>query len=235
MKDCVDTGNFPGERKAPAMRTGNLFEAGLPMEKSREPLAEGAMLLRGFAAEQSRQLMNDIESVTAVAPFRHMVTRGGYRMSVAMSNSGEVGWVSDERGYRYDPVDPMSGQHWPAMPQSFQTLARTAAAEGGYTFEPDACLINKYEPGAKLSLHQDRDEHDFSAPIVSVSLGLPAVFLFGSTKRTGPIRRMQLKSGDVVVWGGPSRLVFHGVAALRDGEHELTGRARINLTFRKAL
>jgi alkylated DNA repair protein (DNA oxidative demethylase) len=217
------------------MRTDNLFEADLPAEESRESLAEGAMLLRGFAAEQSRQLMEDIANVTSAAPFRHMVTRGGYRMSVAMSNCGKVGWVSDERGYRYDPVDPMSGQHWPAMPDSFRTLARTAAAEGGYKFEPDACLINRYEPGAKLSLHQDRDERDFTAPIVSVSLGLPAVFLFGSTKRSGAIRRMRLESGDVVVWGGPSRLVFHGVAALREGEHELTGRARINLTFRKAL
>jgi DNA oxidative demethylase len=213
----------------------NLFHNEAAPEKSTEVLAEGAVLLRGFAAGESRELMDDVHAVTAAAPFRHMVTRGGYRMSVAMTNCGDVGWVSDERGYRYDPVDPLTGTHWPAMPDSFQRLARNAAAEAGYEFKPDACLINRYEPGAKLSLHQDRDEQDFTAPIVSVSLGLPAVFLFGSTKRTGPIRRMQLESGDVAVWGGPGRLVFHGIAALREGEHALTGRARINLTFRKAL
>ena len=193
------------------------------------------MLLHAFVADQSRELMDDVDRVATAAPFRHWVTRGGYRMSVAMTNCGDVGWVSDERGYRYDPIDPNSGERWPSMPESFQRVARGAAAEAGYKFEPDACLINRYEPGAKLSLHQDRDERDYTSPIVSVSLGLPAVFLFGSTKRTGPIRRMRLESGDVVVWGGPSRLVFHGVAALRDGEHDLTGKARINLTFRKAL
>jgi alkylated DNA repair protein (DNA oxidative demethylase) len=215
--------------------TGNLFDATSQIAKSNEPLAEGAVLLRGFATEQSRQLISDIESVSLVAPFRHMTTRGGYRMSVAMTNCGDVGWVSDERGYRYDPVDPITGKHWPSMPESFRLLAHGAAAEAGYTFNPDACLINRYEPGAKLSLHQDRDEGDFTAPIVSVSLGLPAVFLFGTTKRTGPIRRMRLESGDVAVWGGPSRLAFHGISALPEGEHELTGRMRINLTFRKAL
>ena len=199
-----------------------------------EPLGEGAVLLRAFAAKDARKLFDDINGIAAAAPFRHMVTRGGYRMSVGMTNCGEVGWVSDERGYRYDAIDPLTGRRWPDMPASFQKLAKSAAAEGGYDFRPDACLINRYEPGAKLSLHQDRDEQDFTAPIVSVSLGLPAVFLFGSTKRNGPIRRMRLESGDIVVWGGANRLAFHGVAALKDGEHELTGRVRLNLTFRKA-
>jgi alkylated DNA repair protein (DNA oxidative demethylase) len=164
-----------------------------------------------------------------------MITPGGYRMSVAMTNCGAAGWVSDTRGYRYDPIDPLTQKPWPPMPPSFQTLARRAAAEAAYEFQPDVCLVNRYEPGAKLSLHQDRDERDFGAPIVSVSLGLPAIFLFGGTKRKGAIRRTRLESGDVAVWGGPSRLAFHGVAPLADGEHPLTGRYRINLTFRKAL
>jgi DNA oxidative demethylase len=216
------------------MMQQDLFTVEPPGGASIEPLAEGAVILRGFAPDQSRVLMNGVVAVSQAAPFRHMVTRGGYRMSVAMTNCGEFGWISDEHGYRYDRTDPLSGIPWPAMPPAFRRLATTAGAAAGYPFEPDACLINRYDPGCKLSLHQDRDENDFTAPIVSVSLGLPAVFLFGSTKRSGPVKRMRLDSGDVVVWGGTSRLAFHGVGPLKDGEHELTGRVRINLTFRKA-
>jgi alkylated DNA repair protein (DNA oxidative demethylase) len=157
-------------------------------------------------------------------------------MSVAVTNCGEAGWVTDRSGYRYDAIDPLTEQPWPAMPPAFRRLAVGAAAAGGFPgFAPDACLVNRYEPGARLSLHQDKDERGYDAPIVSVSLGLPAIFLFGDLKRSDRPRRIPLVSGDVVVWGGPARLVFHGVAALADGEHELTGRARINLTFRKAL
>lgn len=200
-----------------------------------ETLVEGATLLRGFAEEHSERLMSDLRVITASAPFRHMVTPNGAEMSVAMSNCGEVGWVSDRKGYRYDPNDPVTGQHWPAMPASFMNLAVGAAEAGGFPgFVPDACLINRYQPGARLSLHQDRDERDFTAPIVSVSLGLPAVFLFGGLKRTDKPRRIPLHSGDVVVWGGPARLVFHGVAPLAQGSDPLTGECRINLTFRKA-
>ncbi len=200
-----------------------------------QPLAEGAVLLRGFASEITSELMSALDSITAAAPFRHLVTPGGYRMSVAMTNSGKLGWVSDRSGYRYDPIDPDSGQPWPAMPDVFLHLARSAAAAAGYRdFQPDCCLVNRYAPGAKLSLHQDRDERDFTAPIVSVSLGLPAVFLWGGLKRSDRPRRIRLESGDVVVWGGPSRLTYHGIAPLADGEHPVTGRARINLTFRKA-
>jgi alkylated DNA repair protein (DNA oxidative demethylase) len=203
---------------------------------STERLAEGAVVLRAFAKADENALMDSLRGILTVAPFRHMTTPGGYRMSVAMSSCGEVGWVTDRSGYRYDRLDPSTQRPWPAMPCSFLTLARRAAATAGYDgHEPDSCLINRYDPGARLSLHQDRDEQDYTAPIVSVSLGLPATFLFGGERRAGRPKRVPLESGDVVVWGGPTRLVFHGVAPLADGEHPLTGRHRINLTFRKAL
>ena len=164
-----------------------------------------------------------------------MVTPSGHRMSVAMTNCGRAGWVSDETGYRYQTRDPLTGVTWPEMPDAFLTLAQTAARCSGFEhFFPDACLVNRYEPGARLTLHQDRNERDFNEPIVSVSLGLPATFLFGGITRKHRIRRIRLESGDVVVWGGPARLVYHGVASLADGEHPLTGPYRINLTFRKA-
>jgi alkylated DNA repair protein (DNA oxidative demethylase) len=205
-----------------------------PAPSSREPLEEGAVLLRGFAAAQSSALVEEAERVARSAPFRHMVTPGGYTMSVAMTNCGRVGWVSDTRGYHYDPLDPQTSQPWPPMPTAFLNLAVSAAAAGGFaSYDPDACLINRYAVGAKLSLHQDRDENDDWAPIVSVSLGLPAVFLWGGKRRSDRIRRLLLESGDVVVWGGPARFVYHGVAPLKPGDHSLTGSTRINLTFRK--
>jgi alkylated DNA repair protein (DNA oxidative demethylase) len=199
-------------------------------------LAPGAAILSGFARPRETTLVDALARVTEAAPFRHMLTPGGRRMSVAMTNCGPVGWVSDRAGYRYEPCDPESRQPWPPMPDAFQELARKAAAEAGFAgFAPDACLINRYEPGTRLSLHQDRDERDLEAPIVSVSLGLPAVFLFGGLRRSDPTRRVRLTHGDVVVWGGPSRLRYHGVMPLEDGEHPLLRRSRINLTFRKAL
>jgi alkylated DNA repair protein (DNA oxidative demethylase) len=156
-------------------------------------------------------------------------------MSVAMTNCGGIGWVTDRTGYRYDALDPESGKPWPAMPSSFRELAGQAAAQAGFDrFSPDACLINRYQPGARMSLHQDKDELDFGAPIVSVSLGLPAIFLFGGLKRSDKASRFRLQHGDIAVWGGPARLLFHGVAPLADGEHPVMGRQRINLTFRKA-
>ena len=193
------------------------------------------MLLRGFAGSAAAGLVADIDAITAQAPFRHMVTPGGHQMSVAMTNCGDAGWMTDRSGYRYDGIDPESRKAWPAMPASFRALAADAAAEAGFDgFSPDACLINRYVAGAKMSLHQDKDETDFGAPIVSVSLGLPAIFLFGGPQRSDKPRRFRLQHGDVVVWGGPSRLFFHGVAPLADGEHAVLGRQRINLTFRKA-
>jgi DNA oxidative demethylase len=213
----------------------DLFESLGAMGPSREPLADGAVLLRGFVRPQQHELISAVEAITAQAPFRHLITPGGYRMSVAMTNCGCYGWVSDASGYRYDAIDPESGKPWPAMPAPFRKLAEDAAAEAGFPgFAPDACLINRYQPGARLSLHQDRDELHLGAPIVSVSLGLPATFLFGGLKRSDPTRRYRLEHGDVVVWGGPARLAFHGVAPLAEGEHGLLGQQRINLTFRRA-
>jgi alkylated DNA repair protein (DNA oxidative demethylase) len=200
----------------------------------REPLEEGAVLLRGFAVAQAPLLLEEVARVARAAQFRHLITPGGYTMSVAMTNCGRVGWVSDRTGYRYDRVDPETGLDWPPMPAAFLDIAARAAAEAGFArYDPDACLINRYTAGAKLSLHQDRDEKDAWAPIVSVSLGLPAVFLWGGKRRSDPVRRIPLENGEVAVWGGPARFVYHGVAPLRDGQHPLTGATRINLTFRK--
>jgi DNA oxidative demethylase len=215
--------------------TADLFDSLAEAKPSREAIAEGAVLLRGFAQPFEAELIADLRAIVAQAPFRHMVTPGGHQMSVAMTNCGRIGWVTDRTGYRYDASDPESGKPWPAMPPAFCRLAGEAAAQAGFgAFAPDACLVNRYQPGAKMSLHQDKDELDFGSPIVSVSLGLPAIFLFGGLKRSDKPRRFPLSHGDVVVWGGPARLVFHGVAPLADGEHILLGRQRINLTFRKA-
>jgi alkylated DNA repair protein (DNA oxidative demethylase) len=210
-----------------------LFDSSAP-PPSEERLEEGAVLLRGFARAREPVLVEEVARIARAAPFRHLVTPGGYTMSVAMTNCGRVGWVSDRNGYRYDPADPDSGAPWPAMPAAFLDLAVCAAAAAGFPgYDPDACLINRYVAGAKLGLHQDRDEKDAWAPIVSVSLGLPAVFLWGGKRRADPVRRLRVESGDVAVWGGPARFVYHGVAPLKDGLHPLTGAARINLTFRK--
>jgi DNA oxidative demethylase len=215
--------------------TADLFDSASDVRPSRETLAEGAVLLRASARPIERDLIAALRDIAAQAPFRHMVTPGGHQMSVAMTNCGSAGWVTDRSGYRYDGIDPVSGRPWPEMPAALRDLAGRAAAEAGFGgFSPDACLINRYEPGARMSLHQDKDERDFENPIVSVSLGLPAIFLFGGPKRADKPQRYRLEHGDIVVWGGPSRLFFHGVAPLADGEHNLLGRQRINLTFRKA-
>lgn len=212
-----------------------LAEAGEPRAAA-ERLADDAVLLRGFAAGDESRLVAAVNRIATAAPFRHMVTPGGFAMSVAMTNCGSAGWITDRRGYRYDAVDPETGKPWPKMPALFQDLATRAAAAAGFDgFAPDSCLINRYVPGARLTLHQDRNERDFAAPIVSVSLGLPATFLFGGRKRADRPKRLRLASGDVAVWGGVARLAFHGVDVLADGEHPLTGRARLNLTFRRAL
>jgi DNA oxidative demethylase len=200
-----------------------------------ESLGPGAAVLRGFALAEEAALLAALRAVVAKAPLRHMVTPGGFRMSVAMTNCGAYGWVSDRSGYRYDAVDPSSGAKWPEMPGAFAALATRAAAQAGFDgFAPDACLVNRYEPGARLTLHQDKNERDFGAPIVSVSLGIPAVFLFGGKHRSDRQKRVALGHGDVVVWGGPARLRYHGVAPLADNRHPLVGRQRFNLTLRKA-
>ena len=215
--------------------TMNLFDFPGDVTPRREPLGPGAVVLRGFAAASGAEILEDLRGIVRESPFRHMITPGGFRMSVAMTSCGAFGWVTDRTGYRYDPVDPEHDHAWPRMPGSFLRLAKDAATEGGFEgFVPDACLINRYEPGAKMSLHQDKDERDFSAPIVSVSLGLPAVFLFGGLKRADKPAQVPLRHGDVVVWGGPDRLRYHGVKPLEEGVHSLVGGYRINLTFRKA-
>jgi len=206
-----------------------------PVDRSHLALDPGAILLGGFAQPADRSLLDAIAAIAGAAPFRHLETPGGRRMSVAMTNAGGLGWVSDRRGYRYDTVDPLTGRDWPAMPSVFADLARRAAAAAGFAaFTPEACLINRYEPGASLSLHQDRDERNLDQPIVSVSLGVAARFLWGGQTRSDRPRRIALYHGDVVVWGGPARLTFHGIGALAAGTHPLTGTLRYNLTFRRA-
>jgi alkylated DNA repair protein (DNA oxidative demethylase) len=215
--------------------TSDLFESVPDVRPAQEAMAEGAVLLRGFARPVETELIADLHAIVAQAPFRHMVTPGGHQMSVAMTNCGRIGWVTDRTGYRYDANDPEAAKPWPAMPASFRDLAARAAVQAGFAaLVPDACLVNRYQPGARMSLHQDKDELDFGAPIVSVSLGLPATFLFGGLQRSDKPRRFRLEHGDIAVWGGPARLAFHGVAPLAEGEHAMMGRQRINLTFRKA-
>jgi len=214
----------------------DLFDGKVDADDRREQPAFTPTVLRGFALQFTDRLLAELDRIAAVAPFRRMVTPGGFTMSVAMTNCGSAGWVTDRTGYRYDPVDPASGKPWPPMPAVLRDLATTAAAQAGFAgFTPDACLINRYEPGTRLSLHQDKDEQDYGSPVVSVSLGLPARFLFGGLKRSDPQSKIPLEHGDVVVWGGPARLAFHGVMPLANGVHPALGRQRINLTFRKAL
>jgi alkylated DNA repair protein (DNA oxidative demethylase) len=203
---------------------------------SRLDLSPGAVLLPGRVLDAAPALLAALIPILARAPLRHMQTGRGYFMSVAMSNCGKVGWISDRRGYRYAPLDPLSGQAWPPMPSVLRDLAMALAAEAGFSgFCPDACLINRYDPGARMGLHQDRDEADLSAPIVSCSLGLPAIFFWGGPTRRDKTQKIRLEHGDALVWGGPSRLFFHGVQPIRPGEHPDVGGFRLNLTFRRAL
>ena len=212
----------------------SLFDQENMVEQWQEKIASSAVILHGFAAAEGEYLLEDINKVQEISPFRHLYTPNGFRMSVAMTNCGSFGWLSDKKGYRYDAIDPLTGQKWPVMPDSFLTLAKHAAQQAGFSnFNPDACLINRYETGSKLSLHQDKDEKDFKEPIVSVSLGTPAIFLFGGLKRIDKIQKFNLIHGDVVVWGGQSRLCYHGIMPLKEGYHPLVGGIRLNLTFRK--
>jgi alkylated DNA repair protein (DNA oxidative demethylase) len=214
----------------------DLFSVAGLDQRGREEVAPGAVLFRGRALPVETALLKALDAIVARAPFRHMITPGGFQMSVAMTNCGKAGWITDRTGYRYDATDPQTGRPWPAMPTVFTKLATEAAAEAGYlNFLPDACLINRYEPGARLTLHQDRNERDLANPVVSVSLGLPATFQFGGLKRTDAPQKIPLRHGDVVVWGGPTRLFYHGILPLKHGEHPRLGCVRFNLTFRRAL
>ena len=212
-----------------------MMQTALWPEAAVEALGPGAVLLRGFLGEHDAALLDCVRSIEAAAPFRRLTTPGGHVMSVAMTNAGPLGWVSDRRGYRYEPLDPLSGAPWPPIPDLVLGLAASAAAEAGFAYPPpDACLVNQYEPGSRLSLHQDHNEHRLAHPIVSFSLGLAATFLFGGQLRRDPARRYVLRSGDVVVFGGPSRMAFHGIAPLAAGQHPLAGPFRYNLTLRHA-
>jgi alkylated DNA repair protein (DNA oxidative demethylase) len=215
--------------------TGDLFGDLSCTSDGAEQLGADAVILRGFALAEADAIVEAVTAISAVSPFRQLLTPGGRRMSVAMTNAGALGWVSDDRGYRYQAVDPQTGQPWPALPRSLLTLAGRAAATAGFAeFAADVCLINRYLPGARMGLHQDRDEADFGHPIVSVSLGLAATFLFGGLTRTERPLRTCLSHGDVVAWGGDARLAYHGVMPLKPGHHPKLGACRLNLTFRRA-
>ncbi|WAI85294.1 MULTISPECIES: DNA oxidative demethylase AlkB [Achromobacter] len=215
--------------------TLDLFNDDDTAQHGREQIGPQSFVLRGFALPYADALLQGVDAVAAQSPFRHMQTPGGYTMSVALTNCGTRGWTSDAQGYRYTRIDPLSGQPWPDLPEAFLRLAQAAAADAGFSgFTPDACLVNRYEPGARLSLHQDKNERDYNAPIVSVSLGMPALFLFGGHARTDPAARVALLHGDVVVWGGVDRLRYHGVMPMKDTPHSRLGSQRINFTLRKA-
>jgi alkylated DNA repair protein (DNA oxidative demethylase) len=223
------------QRKGTSPATSDLFADEPPQPPAVEQIGPASFVFRGFALPLVDRLLPALESVLNQAPFRNMVTPGGHTMSVALSSCGEFGWTTDRSGYQYTRINPQTGQPWPAMPDVFMELALAAAGEAGFVgFIPDACLINRYIPGAKMSLHQDKDEHGYEWPVVSVSLGLPAMFLFGGHQRGDISQRVPLLHGDVVVWGGVDRLRFHGVMPVRQGEHSLLGEQRINFTFRKA-
>ncbi|MHC8407161.1 DNA oxidative demethylase AlkB [Pseudomonas sp. TMB3-21] len=216
--------------------TFDLFADAEPEQPPRhEKIGEQSYVLRGFALPWLERLLPALETVLTSAPFRQMITPGGFTMSAAMSSCGTWGWTTDRSGYRYSREDPQTGRSWPPMPEAFMQLAQAAAREAGFSdFLPDACLINRYIPGAKMSLHQDKDETSYAAPIVSVSLGLPAMFLFGGFERSDKSQRVPLLHGDIVVWGGVDRLRYHGVLPIKEGHHPRLGEQRINFTFRTA-
>lgn len=205
-------------------------------ERRPEQLAPGAMFFPGRALATESQVLRGLQFVVSASPFRHFETRRGFKLFAAMTNCGKWGWVSDRRGYRYQEQDPKKNAPWPSMPRAFLQLAERAASEAGFSgYTPDCCLVNRYAIGAKMGLHQDADEIDFEAPIVSVSLGLPAVFQFGGAERRDPVRKLPLRHGDVLVWGGPSRLNYHGILPVKSGDPiPGIGPYRVNLTFRKA-
>jgi alkylated DNA repair protein (DNA oxidative demethylase) len=223
------------QRKGTTPATLDLFADDTPQPSTSEQIGPQSFVLRGYALPFVDRLLPALASVLERAPFRNMITPGGHTMSVALSSCGQFGWTTDRSGYRYTRIDPQTGQQWPQMPEVFMELARSVADTAGFAnFVPDACLINRYIPGAKMSLHQDKDELGYEWPVVSISLGIPAMFLFGGHARSDATQRVPLFHGDVVVWGGEDRLRFHGVMPIRQAEHPQLGEQRINFTFRKA-
>ncbi|WP_092404718.1 DNA oxidative demethylase AlkB [Pseudomonas sp. NFACC02] len=222
-------------RKGTTPATLDLFDDDTPQPLACENIGPRSFVLRGFALPFIDRVLLSLASVLTRAPFRNMVTPGGHTMSVALSSCGQFGWTTDRSGYKYTRIDPQTGKPWPEMPEVFMELARSAADAAGFAgFVPDACLINRYIPGAKMSLHQDKDEQGYEWPVVSISLGIPAMFLFGGHLRSDATQRVPLFHGDVVVWGGEDRLRFHGVMPVKQAEHPQLGEQRINFTFRKA-
>ena len=216
--------------------TGDLFsDEALQQPARREQIGEQSYVLRGYALPWLERVLPELRAVLVQSPFRHMVTPGGFTMSAALSSCGALGWTTSPQGYRYSPLDPERQQPWPSMPAVLRELAINAASAAGFDgFAPDACLINRYVPGARMSLHQDKNERDYNAPVVSLSLGLPAVFLFGGHQHSDKTQKISLFHGDVAVWGGVDRLRFHGVLPIKEGAHPRMGPQRINLTFRTA-
>ena len=213
----------------------DLFDLSNNGESWIETITDDAVVLRQYLVNRSDELAEAIKTIEAKAPFRHMKTAGGFTMSAAITGCGDYGWISDRQGYRYSKVDPVTAQPWPEMPEVLKTIGKECARKAGYSdYNPDACLINRYSPGAKMSLHQDKDERDFTAPIVSISLGVPATFLFGGQQRADKTIKVPVMHGDVVVWGGTSRLFFHGVSTIKSAYHPFWGESRINITFRVA-
>ena len=215
--------------------TLDLFADDVTQAPRTEQIGPQSFVLRGFALPLIKRVLPALQHVLEQSPFRHMKTPGGFTMSVALSNCGTLGWVTDRNGYRYTRIDPETGKPWPVLPDVFMQLAQSAATECGFAgFTPDACLINRYVLGAKISLHQDKNERGYQWPVVSVSLGIAASFLFGGLDRSDKTQRVSLFHGDVVVWGGEDRLRYHGVLPLKQADHPLLGEQRINFTFRKA-
>jgi alkylated DNA repair protein (DNA oxidative demethylase) len=223
------------QRKGTTPVTLDLFADDAPQLTATEQIGPQSFVFRGLALPLIDRLLPALEAVLTRAPFRNMITPGGYTMSVALSSCGQFGWTTDRSGYQYTRLNPHTGQPWPPMPNVFMELAQSAAQAAGFAdFIPDACLINRYIPGAKLALHQDKDERGYEWPVVSVSLGIPAMFLFGGHARSDATQKVPLFHGDVVVWGGEDRLRYHGVMPIRQAEHPQLGEQRINFTFRKA-
>jgi len=207
----------------------NLFSQ-LVAEPTHEEIFPGAVLMRSLALPQDNEFFTAAEAIIAARPLHHTTTPSGLPMGVMVTDCG------DSRAFanRWDTANPERMRLWPPMPPLLRDFAIRCAVRSGFPqFRPDACHINRYQAGTKLGLHQDRHECDWTQPIVSLSFGLECIFLLGGLQRTDKPRRILLEHGDVIVWGGPSRMRFHGVQPLKPGHHPLTGPYRYNLTFRK--
>ncbi len=198
-------------------------------------ISPDAVLFKAALKPVASSLLEEIRTISGANPFRQRKTPGGQLMSAAMTNCGAWGWVTDADGYRYSDIEPETGRTWLPIPAVWIQWVNLFCQRAGLgTFNPDACLINRYAPGAGMGLHQDKDEKDLAIPIVSFSLGAPVLFRWGGLNRQEPVSEFLLEHGDVLVWGGADRMRFHGVKKLRRYQHPLTGHYRYNLTFRQS-